>query len=153
MEERFEIFTVLMAKIRRNVQRIKNEEVAQYGLKSPHVSFLYYLRKHETLTAKELCVFCSEDKAAVSRSLLQLEQMGYIEYKDTTKKRYKTEICLTESGKKVAAEIVEKIDEYIEKIGGTLPEKDRLIFYKGLRTISKNLEKVCEGFEDGDGTE
>ena len=50
-------------------------------------------------------------------------------------------------------EIVEKIDEYIEKIGGTLPEKDRLIFYKGLRTISKNLEKVCEGFEDGDGTE
>jgi DNA-binding MarR family transcriptional regulator len=151
MEERFEIFTVLMAKIRRNVQRIKNEEVAKYGLKSTHVSCLYYLSKYDSLTATELCEYCSEDKAAVSRSLLQLENKGYIEYKDNSKKRYKTEIYLTESGKQIAAEVVWKIDEYIEKIGGTLPEKDRMIFYRSLRIISRNLEKVCNSFDGGEG--
>ncbi|MBR5314129.1 MAG: winged helix-turn-helix transcriptional regulator [Clostridia bacterium] len=151
MEERFEMFTVLMTKIRRNIQRIKNEEVAEYGLKSPHVSCMYCLRKHESVTATELCEYCAEDKAAISRALLQLEKMGYIEYKDDSKKRYKTGICLTESGKKVADEIVVKIDDYIEKIGGVLPESDRLVFYKSLRIICRNLEKICKSFDSEEG--
>ena len=82
MEERFEVFTVLMAKIRRNVQRLKNEEVAEYNLKSPHVSCLYHLFKHESLTATELCELCSEDKAAISRSIVQLEKEGYTQFKE-----------------------------------------------------------------------
>ena len=79
MNERFEMFTVLMAKIRRNIQRIKTEEMAEYDLKIPHVSCLYYLYVHESLTATELCEICYEDKAAISRSLDQLEIRGYVE--------------------------------------------------------------------------
>lgn len=148
MEERFETFTVLMAKIRRNVQRLKNEEVAEYNLKSPHVSCLYHLYKRETLTATELCELCSEDKAAISRSIVQLEKEGYVLHKKNKGKAYKAGISLTDSGREVAEHIVKKIDDYIGIIGNGLTEKERFVFYKSLRRISKNLEQICQSFDD-----
>ena len=147
MEERFEIFTVLMAKIRRNVQRVKTEEMAEYNLKSPQVSCLYNLYKHDSLTATELCELCGEDKAAISRSVVQLEKEGYVRYDDAAKKHYKSNIFLTESGKKVACEVVKKIDGYIDLVGSGLSERERLIFYKSLYTISNNLEKICQAYD------
>ena len=55
MQDRFKTFTVLIDKLKRCVRKIKNEEVAEYGLKSPHVSCLYYLYiSKEPLTAKEI---------------------------------------------------------------------------------------------------
>ena len=147
MEERFEMFTVLMAKIRRNLQRVKTEEMAEYNLKSPHVSCLYYLYTHGSLTATELCEICYEDKAAISRSILQLEKLGYVEYRENTKKRYRADIILTEKGREIAECVAKKVNYYMDKIGGELSEKERLIFYKSLSTISKNLDAVCCGYE------
>ena len=43
MEERFETFTVLIARISRSIKRIKADEMADFELKGPHVSCLYYL--------------------------------------------------------------------------------------------------------------
>ena len=43
MENRFETFTVLINRISRNIRKIKNQEMAEYGLRSAHVSCLYYL--------------------------------------------------------------------------------------------------------------
>ena len=148
MNERFEMFTVLMAKIRRNIQRIKTEEMSEYDLKSPHVSCLYYLYVHELLTATELCEMCYEDKAAISRSIDQLEKLGYVEYAEGAKKHYRAGIELTELGKKVAKGVADKVNKYIDLIGGELGEKERLIFYKSLSVISKNLEKVCETYDN-----
>ncbi len=148
MEERFEMFTVLMAKIRRNIQRIKTEEMAEYNLKSPHVSCLYYLYTHGSLTATELCDICFEDKAAISRSILQLEKLGYVEYSEKAKKRYRADITLTEKGREIAKCVSKKVNFYIDKIGGELSEKERLIFYKSLSTISKNLDAIDYCYEN-----
>ena len=43
MEERYKSFTVLISGISRSIRRIKTEEMAEFNLKSPHVSCLYYL--------------------------------------------------------------------------------------------------------------
>ena len=67
MEERFETFTVLIARISRSIKRIKAEEMADFELKGPHVSCLYYLSQQDSMTASELCERCDEDKAAISR--------------------------------------------------------------------------------------
>ena len=58
MEERFELFTALITKISRSIKKIKNQEVEEYGLRSPHVSCLYYLYITDGLTATELCERC-----------------------------------------------------------------------------------------------
>lgn len=147
MKERFEMFTVLTSKIRRNIQRIKTEEMAEYNLKSPHVSCLYYLYTYGSLTATELCDICFEDKASISRSIVQLEKLGYVEYGNNLKKHYRAEIMLTEKGRTIAESVIEKVNNYINAIGGSLTEKERLIFYKSLTTISNNLEAVCNGYD------
>ena len=43
MQDRFEAFTVLIAKISRSIRRIKADEMAEYDLKATHVNCLYYL--------------------------------------------------------------------------------------------------------------
>ena len=50
MQQRFETFTVLIAKISRSIRRIKAEEMSEFHLKGPHVSCLYYLTQLGPLT-------------------------------------------------------------------------------------------------------
>ena len=66
MKERFETFTVLIAKISRNIRKIKLQEMQEYNLKNSHISCLYYLYVSNGLTATELCERCEEDKATIS---------------------------------------------------------------------------------------
>ena len=78
MKERFETFKILIARLSRSVKRIKAEQMADFQLKGPHVSCLYYLSMQDGLTSAELCERADEDKAAISRSLDYLEKNGYI---------------------------------------------------------------------------
>lgn len=146
MEERFETFTVQLATISRLIRKIKTEEMAERNLKGPHVSCLYYIYKSGSLTAKELCDICSEDKAAISRSLEYLEENGYVACASGAKKRYKAELTLTEKGKSVGAYIAEKVDAVVEQAGEGLTEAERAILYKSLALIGNNLQKICEKY-------
>ena len=146
MQERFENFTVLIAKISRSIRKIKTEEMDEFNLKSPHVSCLYYLYKSSTLTAKELCDVCQEDKASVSRSIEYLEKNGYVECNSNLQKRYKSPLTLTNSGYKIAEKIGQKIDSILELASVGLKEHDRQVMYKSLALISNNLEKICETY-------
>ena len=128
------------------IRKIKNEEMAEFGLKSPHVSCLYYLYKEETLTAKELSDVCDEDKAAISRSIVQLEKLGYLACESESKKRYKAPLSLTEEGKVVAKRIADKIDSVLEFVSGALSEDERKKFYENLDSVCDNLQTYCEKY-------
>ena len=52
--ERFETFTVLLNRISRNIRRIKNQEMTDLGLRSVHISCLYYLYRGTDMTAAAL---------------------------------------------------------------------------------------------------
>lgn len=104
MEERFGTFTILISKISRSVKRIKSEEMAEFQLKGPHVSCLYYLSVYGSMTAAELCERCEEDKAAISRSLDYLEKNGFVTYGENIQRRYRIALQLTEKGKRSATE-------------------------------------------------
>ena len=147
MEERFKLFTVYMTKIRRSIQRIKTEEMAEYNLKSPHVSCLYYLYKQGPMTATHLCEICDEDKAAVSRSIVQLVNASYVGYTDGQNKHYRAYITLTPAGEKIAKSLSQKIDKVLDMAGAGLSEEDRITFYKSLGIISKNLENICKIYD------
>ena len=146
MEERFETFTVLVTKLSRAIRRIKTEEMAEFDLKSPHVSCLYYLYKENKLTAKELCDLSSEDKAALSRSIEYLEEGGYVSCEDEVGKRYKSPLTLTEKGREIGGKLAEKIDRVLSLAGEGVPEEHRLIMYKSLTLICQNLEKMTEEY-------
>lgn len=146
MQKRFETFTVLISKIARSIRKIKTEEMAEYNLKSPHVSCLYHLYKAGELTAKELCDLCEEDKAAISRSIEYLEKGGYIVCRSTAKKRYRAPFTLTERGLAVGEHIAKKIDTVLEEASAGMREEEREILYKSLSLISDNLQKICKKY-------
>jgi len=148
MEERFQTFTVLISKISRSIRKIKTEEMAEFDLKSPHVSCLYYLYKEGDLTAKELCEICDEDKAAISRSIVYLERFGYITCLTDAQKRYKSPLMLTEKGLEAGKRIADKIDGIINKAGEGLSDEDRVIFYRSLGIISDNLREICKDYRE-----
>ena len=148
MEKRFQNFTVFITKINRCIHKIKTKEMSDFGLKSPHVSCLYYLYKFAPLTAKELCDLCAEDKAAISRSLDFLEKNGYILCNDNSKKRYRSALQLTEKGISIGEGISKKIDCIVEEASLGVSCADREIFYQSLATICENLENICKNYND-----
>ena len=150
MIERFKTFTLLIAKINRNIRKIKTEEMAEYNLKSPHVSCLYYLYKAEgeSLTAKELSDICDEDKAALSRSIDYLEKNGLIACDSKEKKRYKAGLSLTEKGREVAKSIDTTINGVLDFLGTAMTEEERVRFYRNLEAINNNLENFCQKYNN-----
>lgn len=144
MEERFEAFTVLIARLSRSIRRIKAEEMADFGLKVSHVSCLYYLHCAGALTASELCERCEEDKAAVSRAVDELESGGYLTGESSGKKRYKSPLRLTEKGAAIGEKIARKIDGVVAEANAGLSELERAAMYRALTRICENLEGICE---------
>lgn len=145
MKERFQTFTVLIAKISRNIKKIKNQEMAEYGLRSVHVTCLYYLYLAQSLTATDLCELCEEDKATISRGLEFLEENGFIVCDSKLAKRYKSPLCLTDKGREVGKKIADKINFVLDEICVDLTEAQRDEFYSSLAIISDSLELCAKG--------
>ena len=147
MKERFETFTLLINRISRNIRKIKNQEMAEYHLRSAHISCLYYLYIGGELTASELCEKCEEDKATISRCLEYLEANGYLTREPTRAKRYKSPLALTDMGIVVGKKIADKIDRVLDEISVTLTEDERVAFYRSLSNISDSLDTVAQKYE------
>lgn len=148
MKDRFKTFTILIYGISRSIRKIKTQEMSDFGLKSPHVSILYYLYKEDGMTSRELCDVCEEDKAAVSRSIDFLEKNGYLACESKTEKRYKSPLLLTQKGRKTGKQIVEKIDRILLDASIGLSEENRKIFYESMSLINENLKNICDNYKD-----
>jgi DNA-binding MarR family transcriptional regulator len=153
MQERFETFTLLITSISRSIRRLKTEETAGFNLKSPHVSCLYHLYKNGSMTAVEICEVCDEDKAAVSRSILYLEQNGFLTRGDKETsglrggKHYRAALSLTDKGREVGAQLAARIDHVLDIVADGVSEEERHVLYESLTKIYENLQRVCDAYE------
>lgn len=147
MQERFEMFTVLINRISRDIRRIKNQEMAAYHLRSAHVSCLYYIYSLDGVTSAELCEHCEEDKATISRALEYLEGNGFILRPCEGAKRYKSPLHLTEKGRAVGEQIAERIRSILDAVSHTLTEEERAAFYRSLSAISRSLDTIAQNSE------
>ena len=147
MQERFETFTVLINRISRNIRKIKNQEMAEYNLRSAHVSCLYYLYVHKGATATDLCERCEEDKATISRALDHLETNGFLTCESKSAKRYKSPLILTDKGNEAGKKIADKISGVLDAVSDCLTEEERVAFYRSLTIISESLEFLTKNKE------
>lgn len=144
MQERFETFTVLINRISRDIRKIKNQEMADYHLRSAHVSCLYYVYSLESVTSAELCEHCEEDKATISRALDYLEANGFVLRDSDRTKRYRSPLRLTERGQEAGKRIAEKIDTVLDTVSRTLTDEERAAFYRSLSAISRSLDAIAQ---------
>lgn len=143
MEDRFETFTILISRINRSIRKIKNQEMADWGLKSIHVSCLHYLRSQGSLTAAELRERCEEDKAAVSRAIDHLKSEGFIEHSANGAKLYKCPLVLTKKGEQAGDAIAQKIATVLREIDDSLTDEQRAAFYQSLAAVSDRLGTIA----------
>ena len=147
MQQRFETFTVLINRISRNIRKIENKEMAEYNLRSAHISCLYYLYTNKGVTATDLCERCEEDKATISRAIEYLENNEYLICESKSAKRYKSQLVLTEKGKTVAKKIADKINGVLDTTSIGLSEEERVAFYRSLSIISQSLDNISKNID------
>ena len=146
MEQRYETFSVLINRISRSIRKIKNKEMADYNLRSVHISCLYHLYLSQGLTATTLCEKCEEDKATISRAVDYLETNGYLTCQSKSAKRYNSLLQLTEKGREAGSKITQKINRVLDEINADLTEEERIAFYRSLSLISSRLEEISDHF-------
>lgn len=146
--ERFEAFTTSVTKAYKCIQKIKLAETERMGLKANHVMYMYYLGKNpEGLIATELCKLCIEDKAAVSRTIVDLTKKGFVKpVESDSSRKYRTKIMLTQEGIEINKKFKEAIATAVSKASSDLNDADRENFYRILFNITDNLEMICESY-------
>ena len=149
MLSRFEQFTFMISSIYRSIQKIEREEMDKYGLKGGYAQHLAAMARHpEGLTAAQLCEICDLDKAAVSRSLTEMEQRGLLE-RDMTAGAYRAKLRLTSTGREAADYVRKKACAAVEAAGKDLSDGDRAVLYTALESIAGQLQTIAkEGLPD-----
>ena len=144
MDNRFGTFTMLLSKISKNIRKIKNKRIEDYGLKSIHVSIIFFIYFNKTMTATELCEKCEADKATVSRTLEFLENENYLICDSKYSKRYNSPFELTKKGLELGKDITERIQNVLLELDDCLTEAERKQFYESFTKISNKLNDICE---------
>ena len=114
---RFEQFCTAISSIQHSIARIERVEMEKYGLKGPHAQCMLVMERNPAgITAAELCGICEKDKAAISRTISELEEAGMISRHDPNGKRYRTALHLTEKGALVAADVERVVHRTVSRV-------------------------------------
>lgn len=144
--ERFVPFVLYTERIAKNIKRLADKKMEQYGLRSAHVMCILQLAKSENgLSSAELSNVCGVDKAFISRITAELMEKNYISRDLAPKQgKYKIKFLLTEEGEKINKALNELICSFINQINKNTPVKKLEIFYDVLSTIDMGLDAIID---------
>ncbi len=145
MQSRFEQFSSVISGIHRFIQNIEREEMIKYGYKGSYAIYLVTVQNSpDGITASQLCEQCDKDKAAVSRTLSQMEADGLIERIGCGGNLYRAKVMLTPKGKDVAEFVRERAHQAVKAVSGEFSEEKRQIMYEYLDEIYTRLQAISE---------
>jgi DNA-binding MarR family transcriptional regulator len=143
MISKYEIFSTVVSSLYHDIQRIERTEMAKYNLKGPHAQCLVVMdRFPEGITAARLCELCERDKAAISRTVAELEEASLLTRREQHGIRYRVPLVLTEAGKEAARNVNTVAGRAVEMAGAGLNDEQRDVFYHVLGIIAQNLHAI-----------
>lgn len=148
--DRFEQFTAAVFAINRCVQKIERIEMGKFGLKGPHAQCLLAMSHYpDGITVTQLRDICDKDKAAISRTVADLERAGMVERLCHNGNRYRAMLMLTVQGRAAAEQVTKRAGFAVEKAGNGLTGQQRDTMYAALEQIAENLQMICaDGLEE-----
>lgn len=147
MLSKYEKISMWVSSLQHDIQKIERVEMAKFGMKGSHAQCILAISRHpEGITAARLCEACEKDKAAISRTLAELETMGIVM---RTGSRYRACLTLTEQGMTIAKTVNEKAQLAVAQAGEGLDDRSREVFYSVLARIAGNLHAICRNGLDG----
>lgn len=145
MLDRYELLSSSISSMYHDIQRIERVEMAKFGLKGPHAQCMLAMSRYpQGLTSSQLCDLCDKDKAAISRTLAELEQAGMVIRDQRNGSRYRALVRLTEQGSAAAKAVSQRALVAVEQAGIGLEDEKRQIFYQVLTLIADNLHTICK---------
>lgn len=142
---RYELLSSSISSMYHDIQKIERVEMAKFGLKGPHAQCILALSRFpEGMTVSQLCEICDKDKAAVSRTVSELEDAGMLLRSPRNGTRYRAPLTLTEQGITAAQAVSERAQLAVEHAGLGLDDSQRQIFYQVLTLIAGNLHAICK---------
>ena len=144
MISRFEQFSAAIASIYHSIARIERVEMAKYGLKGPHAQCLLAMGRYpDGITAARLCEACEKDKAAISRTVAELEEAGMVLREEQDGKRYRANLMLTDKGREVAKNVNDLVYLAVSRASAGYDAETRRTFMRVLNLIAGNLQDIC----------
>ena len=141
----YESFSLSISSMYHDIQKIERTEMAKFGLKGPHAQCLLAMNRYpEGITAAQLCEACEKDKAAISRTVSELEQAGLVQRRERNGIRYRAPLTLTEQGREAARSVSIRAQQAVERAGEGLDDAQREVFYRVLALIAGNLHAICK---------
>ncbi len=145
MLERFERFSYALAEISRCWRKLASDELAKYGLKSPHATYLTTMYKYpDGISVPSFCEISGKDKSDASRMIAILEEKGLARKKVVDGSLYRGLWVLTNEGKTAAEQVSLRASKAVELAGRDLDEQTRNVFYKALESITSNLTMLSK---------
>ena len=145
MVTRFEQFTSSVASIHRSIQKIERVEMAKYGLKGPHAQVLLAMSRYsDGVTSGELVKLCDKDKAAISRTVAELEREGMVLRQGKNGNMYRAALTLTERGREAAEHVAVRARQAVEAASNGLSDGNRRALYMALDLIANHLQTICD---------
>ena len=140
LDDRYCLFTSVISSLSYCIQNIKSMALSEFSIRGSSINCIFHLNRSEDgLTASELVELCQEDKSAVSRSLSELENRGFVKKETNGGRVYRVKYFLTENGKSAAARLLEVIHASV-LAGGVDDENERQRLYRMLTDVLKGLE-------------
>ena len=145
MLDRFERFSYAISEISRCWRKLASEELAKYGLKSPHATYLTTMYKYpDGITVPQLCEVSGKDKSDASRMIAILEEKALVKKLTVGGTLYRGVLVLTEEGKRAAEQVCARASKAVEVAGKDLDDETRETFYKALDSITANLTQMSK---------
>ena len=145
MINRFEHFSLAIAEISRCWRKLATEEMAKYGLRAPHATYLTSISRYpEGISVPELCELSGKDKSDASRMIAILEEKGMVKKISVDGSMYRGKLILTELGQIAAGHVQHKASLAVELAGRDLDDESREIFYRALDSITANLTELSK---------
>ena len=142
MLDRFEKFSLAISEINRYWHKLAAEELAPYGLKAAHATYLTAMYRHrEGITVPELCEECGKDKSDASRMLAILEEKGLVTRSVSDRDARRRLITLTEKGAKLEEQLHRAFHETEEMMMEGLSGEERELLFSCLERVIQNLEE------------
>ena len=145
MVSKYELFSLSVSSMYHDIQKIERTEMAKFGLKGPHAQVLLAMSRYpDGVTSGDLVKLCEKDKAAISRTVAELEECGLVQRKERNGNRYRAALTLTEQGREAAESVNQKAQQAVEQAGEGLDDAQREVFYRVLALIAGNLHTICK---------
>jgi DNA-binding MarR family transcriptional regulator len=124
----------------RYMMRALEAETAPLGMGAGRFSYLFMLYINEGITQQEMAFRLQADKAAVARTLAQLDIQGYVERRGDPNDGRVTRVFLTEKSKALQKDLETAVERVIDRLNANCDETVQEQIGKELNRMLKALD-------------